>query len=116
MQKVNAAAGENKTLDVPLVHQPIHATRPRLRQRTLFWSLLVALDKNGQAKGEFYLDDGIGLGPNATKNVEFSFTNNTLHATVSGDYNDALPLANITIAGISSRPHRVSVNSGVSQL
>ncbi|KAK3615738.1 hypothetical protein LTR22_027320 [Elasticomyces elasticus] len=125
MQKVNAAAGENKTLDVPLVYQPIHvrggyilcrcrrqATRSTLRQRTLFWSLLVTLDKNGQAKGEFYLDDGIGLGPNATKNVEFSFTNNTLHATVSGDYNDALPLANITIAGISSRPHRVSVNSG----
>ncbi|KAK5679449.1 hypothetical protein LTS10_008267 [Elasticomyces elasticus] len=123
LQQVNAAAGENKTLDAPLVHQPIHvrggyvvpmqkAGNTTKTSRTNPWSLIVALDKNGQAKGELYLDDGISLAPNATKNVEFSFANNTLHATVSGEYNDGLPLANITIAGISSHTHRVSVSSG----
>ncbi|KAK3656414.1 hypothetical protein LTR56_003117 [Elasticomyces elasticus] len=123
LQKVNAAAGENKTLDAPLVHQPIHvrggyivpmqsAGNTTKTSRTSPWSLIVALDKNGQAKGELYLDDGISLAPNATKNVEFSFTNNTVHATVSGEYNDGLPLANITIAGISSHTHRVSVSLG----
>ncbi|TKA74673.1 hypothetical protein B0A55_04709 [Friedmanniomyces simplex] len=123
LQKVNVAAGENKTLDAPLVHQPIHvrggyivpmqkAGNTTKTSRTNPWSLIVALDGNGQANGELYLDDGISLVPNATKNVEFTYANNTLHGTVSGDYHDGIPLANITIAGISSRPHQVSVNSG----
>lgn len=34
------------------------------------WSLLIALDKNGEAQGELYLDDGISVHPNDTKNVE----------------------------------------------
>jgi alpha-glucosidase len=29
-----------------------------------------------------------------------SYANNTLHASVSGDFNDHLPLANVTIVGV----------------
>ncbi|KAK0793754.1 hypothetical protein LTR75_011022 [Friedmanniomyces endolithicus] len=108
LQKVSVAAGENKTLDAPLVHQPIHvrggyvvpmqkAGNTTKTSRLSPWSLIVALDGDGKAGGELYLDDGISLVPNATKNVEFTFANNTLHATVSGDYQDGIPLANITI-------------------
>ncbi|KAK0267193.1 hypothetical protein LTR35_016467 [Friedmanniomyces endolithicus] len=123
LQKVGVAAGENKTLDAPLVHQPIHvrggyvvpmqkAGNTTKTSRLSPWSLIVALDGNGKAGGEVYLDDGISLVPNATKNVEFSFANNTLRARVSGDYQDGISLANITIAGIKWNPQRVSVDSG----
>ncbi len=81
LQKVSVAAGENKTLDPPLVHQPIHvrggyivpmqkAGNTTKTSRLSPWSLIVALDGNGKAGGELYLDDGISLVPNATKNVE----------------------------------------------
>ncbi|KAK1061872.1 hypothetical protein LTR33_012615 [Friedmanniomyces endolithicus] len=123
LQKVSVAAGENKTLDPPLVHQPIHvrggyivpmqkAGNTTKTSRLSPWSLIVALDGNGKAGGELYLDDGISLVPNATKNVEFSFANNTLRARVSGDYQDGISLANITIAGIKWKPQRVSLDSG----
>jgi len=44
--------------------------------------------------------------------TQFTFANDTLHATVSGDYQDGIPLANITIAGMKWKPQRVSVESG----
>ncbi|KAK3067693.1 hypothetical protein LTR53_015280 [Teratosphaeriaceae sp. CCFEE 6253] len=114
LRQVDVGAGENKTLEAPLVHQPVHvrggyivpvqkAGNTTKTSRMSPWSLIVALDKDGKAKGELYLDDGITLMPNVTKNVEFSFANNVLRTTVTGDYQDGIPLANITIAGISSR-------------
>jgi alpha-glucosidase len=83
LEKINAAPGENVTLQAPLVHQPIHirggyivpiqkAGNTTKTSRQSPWSLIVALDKNGEAEGELYLDDGISLVPNATKNVEVS--------------------------------------------
>lgn len=86
LQAVSVASGENKTLEAPLVHQPIHvrggyiipiqkAGNTTATSRKVPWSLLIALDKNGEASGELYLDDGISLVPNATKNVEVSELN-----------------------------------------
>ncbi|KAI7576721.1 glycoside hydrolase family 31 protein, partial [Hortaea werneckii] len=116
LQKVDAAAGENKTLQAPLVHQPIHvrggsiipmqkAGNTTKTSRMMPWSLLIALDKNGEAQGELYLDDGISVHPNDTKNVELRFSRGTLSTKVSGEYNDGLSLANITIAGAHGKPH-----------
>ncbi|KAI7222071.1 alpha-glucosidase precursor [Hortaea werneckii] len=116
LQKVEAATGENKTLQAPLVHQPIHvrggsiipmqkAGNTTKTSRMMPWSLLVALDKNGEAQGELYLDDGVSVHPNETKNVELLFSRGTLSTKVSGDYNDGLPLANITIAGAHDSQH-----------
>lgn len=34
--------------------------------------MLIALDKNQEASGELYLDDGVSLVQKATKNVEVS--------------------------------------------
>ena len=83
LQKEEVAAGENKTLQAPLEHQPIHirggniipiqrAGNTTATSRKMPWSLIVALDKDGAASGELYLDDGISLLPNATKNVQVS--------------------------------------------
>lgn len=83
LMKVDVAAGENKTLDAPLVYQPIHvrggyiipiqqAGNTTSTSRQMPWSLLIALDKNGEGEGELYLDDGVSLVQDATKNVEVS--------------------------------------------
>lgn len=92
LQKVNAAPGENVTLDAPLLHQPIHvrggsiiptqkAGNTTATSRKMPWSILIANDMNGCAAGELYEDDGISLYPSATKNVEVSlpFPNSPHH-------------------------------------
>lgn len=139
LQAVDVAPGENKTLDAPLTYQPIHirggsiipiqkAGNTTATSRKAPWTLLVALDQHGEAEGSLYLDDGISLEPEATKNIEvrpilhfserdtdqsqMSFSENTLKATVSGDYNDALPLANVTITGIKDQPKSISIEVG----
>lgn len=44
-----------------------------------------------------------------------SYSNNVLKATVSGEYNDDLPLANITVAGLKEAPKSVSITIGGQQ-
>jgi len=120
LQKVQATPGENKTLDAPTVHQPIHVRggyiipmqKPGNTTKTSRlspWSLLVALDKDQQAKGDLYLDDGVSLVQNATKTISMLFANNTLTTKVEGKFHDHLSLANLTVAGITSRPSSVSI-------
>lgn len=83
LQKVDVAAGENKTLKAELVHQPVfirggsvipiqkagNTTRTSRQQP---WSLIVALDKDGKAEGDLYLDDGINVVQEATKEIHVS--------------------------------------------
>lgn len=45
-----------------------------------------------------------------------TFSNDVLEATVSGDYNDDLPLANVTIAGLKTAPKSVSITVAGHQL
>ena len=84
LNPIDVASGENKTLDAPLEHQPIHvrggyiipiqaAGNTTATSRKSPWSLLIALDQNGNAEGELYLDDGITLVQNATKEVKVRF-------------------------------------------
>lgn len=80
-EKVDVQPGENKTLDAPLLHQPIHirggsiipmqkAGNVTATSRKNPWSLVIALDSQGEAYGDLYLDDGLSLTPNATKEVK----------------------------------------------
>lgn len=84
LEEVDAVAGENRTLDAPILHQPIHirggyiipiqrAGNTTKTSRLNPWSLIVALDKNGKAEGDIYLDDGINIVQEATKEVHVSF-------------------------------------------
>ena len=84
LQPVDAAPGENKTLTAELTDQPIHvrggyiipiqqAGNTTSTSRKSPWSLLVALDQAGSAQGELYLDDGVSVMQNATKNVKVCF-------------------------------------------
>lgn len=138
LEKVNVAAGTNKTLEAPLVYQPIHlrggnivpiqlAGNTTATSRKMPWSLLIGLDAAGEAEGNLYLDDGVSIVQKATKYIDvsavvphkccsqridilkLSFADNLFKATVTGTLEDDLPLANITIAGIQRRPKSVSV-------
>lgn len=113
LQPLSVSAGQNITLDAPLTHQNIHvrggyiipmqaAGNTTKTSRLNPWSLLVALDANGNAEGSLYLDDGLSLNPSETKNVQLSYSNGTLRTSVSGDYEDGIPLASVTIAGYGS--------------
>lgn len=124
LTEVVAAPGENVTMDAPLTYQPIHvrggsviplqkAGNTTKTSRQSPWSLLIALDEDAEAEGELYLDDGISLSPNATKNVYFSYANSMLVAKVNGSYTDSLSLANVTIAGYGSvAPSSISISLG----
>jgi alpha-glucosidase len=83
LEEVKAAPGENKTLEAPLLHQPIHirggyivpiqkAGNTTKTSRLNPWSLIIALDKYGKAEGDLYLDDGINIEQAATKEVHVS--------------------------------------------
>lgn len=91
LQQVQVAAGENKTLDAPLLHQPIHirggsvipiqkAGNTTKTSRQMPWSLIVALDKNMAAEGDLFLDDGIYLVQNATKDIHVSSSPSSTYA------------------------------------
>jgi alpha-glucosidase len=94
LEEVKAAPGENKTLEAPLLHQPIHirggyivpiqkAGNTTKTSRLNPWSLIVALDKDGKAEGDLYLDDGINIEQAATKEVHVS-ANSPLRKRITG--------------------------------
>ncbi|KAF2117489.1 hypothetical protein BDV96DRAFT_643865 [Lophiotrema nucula] len=105
--------GQNITLDAPLEKIPVHLrggtiiasqTPGNTTKQTRLnpWSFIAALDKNNQASGELYMDDGVSLEPEDTDFVTFSFANSTLTTHATGSYVDNNSLQNITIAGIKS--------------
>jgi hypothetical protein len=47
---------------------------------------------------------------------KFSYANNTLTSTVTGSYPDTNPLANITIAGLTSQPSGLTLSVGGNQV
>lgn len=83
LQEMQAQAQENVTLSAPLEHINVHVrggsilplqepgyTTTEVRNNP--WSVLVALDSNGEAKGDLYVDDGVSLNPDAIKIVNVS--------------------------------------------
>lgn len=106
----------NVTISAPLGHIPVYIrggailpTQPMAlttrEARTLPWSVYVALDTTGSASGYLYLDDGESLNPNATKEVSLSANGTFLTASVSGTFEDEIPLAKATIMGMASPPN-----------
>ena len=80
---VDAAPGQNVTIDAPLGHIPVYvrggyviatqeAKMTTRDARASNWSLLVALNQEGTASGAVYIDDGESVQPNATLYVEVS--------------------------------------------
>ncbi|KAI8964588.1 glycoside hydrolase family 31 protein [Daldinia sp. FL1419] len=115
------APGQNVTIDAPLGHIPVHVRggkvvplqEPGLTTtavRASPWSLLVALDGDGQASGGLYLDDGESLAPNATTWVDFTVGNSSLKAIPRGDFEDKNVLGNVTILGAQDPISKVELD------
>lgn len=118
---VKAAPGENVTIPAPLGHIPVYVRGGSIlpQQEALYtteesrnspWSLLVALDADGAATGEIYIDDGMSLSPPDSLYVDLTASNGTLYASARGTYPDTNALANVTIMGVQSQPGTVSLN------
>jgi alpha-glucosidase len=78
-------AGENVTISAPLGHIPVYVRggyvlplqepgMTTFESRRNPWGLVVALDKDGSAKGELYLDDGESVKPEEVTWVQVSPT------------------------------------------
>jgi alpha-glucosidase len=112
----------NTTIDAPLGHIPVYVRggsvlplqQPALTTRDARnspWDVLVALDKNGNAGGDLYRDDGVSVQPNATLTVQFAVQNRTLNAAVShGGWVDGNSLQSITIWGVKNVGDAVKFN------
>jgi len=77
--------GENVTIAAPLGHIPVYLRggyvlplqepgMTTFESRRNPWAVVVALDKQGEAKGELYLDDGESLKPEEVTWVQVSIT------------------------------------------
>ncbi|KAI5859541.1 glycoside hydrolase family 31 protein [Durotheca rogersii] len=115
------AAGQNVTIGAPLGHIPVYIRggsviplqEPGLTTaavRASPWSLLIALDGNGHARGGLYIDDGESLTPNSTTWVDFLVEDSLLKASPRGDFVDTNALSNVTIMGADSSISRVTLN------
>ncbi|KAI1147086.1 glycoside hydrolase family 31 protein [Nemania diffusa] len=113
-------AGQNVTIAAPLGHIPVFVRggsvvplhEPGLTTaavRASPWSLLVALDAEGEASGGLYLDDGESVNPNATAWVDFAVSKSLLTAARSGTYDeDRNPLGNVTVLGVEGEVSEVT--------
>lgn len=63
------------------------------------FELLVALDKDGKAKGSLYLDDGESLVQQGTSEIEFTFEGSTIKMGGSFGFPTKLSVASVTIMG-----------------
>ncbi|KAL2827223.1 glycosyl hydrolases family 31-domain-containing protein [Aspergillus cavernicola] len=112
----------NTTIDAPLGHIPVFVRggsvlplqQPALTTRDARqspWDVLAALDKDGNATGDLYLDDGVSVQPNATLTAEFTVQQRKLVAVMNqGGWVDGNSLRNITILGVDSVRRAVKFN------
>lgn len=110
---VPVPAQANTTIDAPLGHIPVYVRggsvlplqQPALTTREARqtpWDILVALDKNGEANGDLYLDDGVSVEPTSTLTVDFVVKNRSLQASITqGGWTDGNALQNVTVWGVS---------------
>jgi alpha-glucosidase len=137
--------GENVTIAAPLDHIPVFVRggsvvpmqEPGMttaESRRNPWGLVVALDKDGAAEGDLYLDDGESLEPPAVTWVhvslfpffltfcfctsgladhrqQFTATSKSISAKPEGNYVDTNTFGNATIMGLARGPVRIWLNS-----
>ena len=129
-EAMSAKPGQNVTIPAPLGHIPVYirggsilpqqeAFYTTTESRNSPYSLLCALNADGAATGQLYIDDGESLVQKATLLVDLTASESNLYASGRGLYQDTNPLANVTIMGVARKPSSVTLNgakisSGVS--
>ncbi|PNS21638.1 hypothetical protein CAC42_997 [Sphaceloma murrayae] len=118
---ITAAKGENVTLEAELTHinvfvrggyvLPMQEPKMTTRDsRNSSWSLLVALDGQGKAKGQVYIDDGVNIVQNDTLLVDFTAAEGKLYSSARGTWDEKQALANVTVLGVETKPENVTLN------
>jgi len=111
--KVIAQAGVNTTIDAPLGHIPVFVRGGSVlplqepgyttaESRKNPWGLIIALNADGEAEGQLYIDDGESLEPDDSLYITFKVQDGSLEAKVEGGYKDTNALGSITIMGVKS--------------
>jgi alpha-glucosidase len=119
--RVNAQAGVNTTISAPLGHIPLYIRGGSVlptqepgytttESRKNPWGLIVALNDDGKASGELYVDDGESVTPDATLDISFAATQGQLKVVVKGEYKDSNALGNVTVLGVSGGVGQVKLN------
>ncbi|KAL8831868.1 MAG: hypothetical protein Q9191_000620 [Dirinaria sp. TL-2023a] len=121
LERVEAQAGVNTTIDAPLGHIPVFIrggsilvlqqpgnTTATSRQNP--YNLIIALDSRGMASGSLYLDDGESLIQNATKYIEISYASESITLNITGSFVDTNPLGNVTITGAKASTRNITLN------
>ncbi|KAI9663895.1 MAG: hypothetical protein M1821_007385 [Bathelium mastoideum] len=115
------AAGANVTINAPLGHIPLYLRGGSViplqepgyttsESRKNPWGLIAALDQEGSAAGQLYIDDGESIEPTDTLWVDFTASQGSLYASVRGTYKDTNALANVTVLGVESVGGNVTLN------
>ena len=118
---VNVSAGVNTTIAAPLGHIPLYLRGGSVmplqepgytttESRKNPWGLIAALDLEGSATGQLYIDDGESLEPAETLWVDLTVTRGALYANMRGTYVDSNALANVTVLGVESIGSSVTLN------
>ncbi|KAJ3574598.1 hypothetical protein NP233_g1666 [Leucocoprinus birnbaumii] len=119
-QVVQTTPGQLTTLSAPLNHINVHirdgsalllhSTPAYTIEETRRgpYSLLISLSPNQQAFGTAYIDDGDSYPPGPNKTLTFISTEGQLRLLSRGTYHVAQRLQEITILGVSARPHSVT--------
>ena len=118
---VDAQPGVNMTISAPLGHIPVYVRggsvmpmqEPAMTTRDARntpWSLLAALNGDGEASGQLYIDDGESLQPEKTLDVKFEAGCSSLRASSCGNWKEENPLANVTLLGVPECPGSVTFN------
>ncbi len=80
-------------------------TTTELREQD--FEVIVAIGKDGSARGSLYLDDGVSLVQERTSWVTFTYADNVLSVGGSFDYQTNARLKHLRLLGINSKPARV---------
>ncbi|KAF9016822.1 alpha-glucosidase [Hymenopellis radicata] len=71
------------------------------------FEVVVAIGKDGSARGSLYLDDGVSLVQERTSLITFTYAHNVLSVGGSFDYQTNARLKQFRLLGIDSKPTRV---------
>ncbi|KAG0138307.1 glycosyl hydrolases family 31-domain-containing protein [Tuber indicum] len=117
-----ARSGSNGSLvnlTAPLGHIPVfvrggnilalqHPAYTTAESRKNPWDVLVALDSEGDAYGDLYLDDGESLVQEKTVFITLEATNSLLNVSRKGQWISKETLSSVIILGVSKKPDQIT--------
>lgn len=77
--------------------------------RATDFEILVAVGRDGTAKGSLYVDDGVSLTPSSSTHLTFAYNHGLLSVKGSFGYNLGVKVARVVFLGVGKGPQSVDV-------